>query len=105
MSALIDTIDAYTGRHRQLETQPIALPPAAPMHGVLSRPRRPVPVGEPTTAMPALRLYPELQPKPGLSITRRGYAAIVAVGAPAAIAALYGFWNAVGAIGLWVGVQ
>lgn len=104
MPALIDTMDVYTGRHRLADTQPIALPPAAPMHGRLSRPLRPVPTVEPTTAMPALRLYPALD-NGGLTITRRGYAALIAVGAPAVGFGLYGFWAAVGFIGQMVGVQ
>lgn len=94
------------GRHRLADTQPIALPPAAPMHGRLSRPLRPVPTTDPTTAMPALRLLPPLGlERTGLTLTRRGHIALVAVGAPAFSLALYGFWSAVGAIGQLVGVQ
>lgn len=94
------------GRHRLAETQPIALPPAAPMHGRLSRPLRPVPTADPTTAMPALRLLPPAQPERiGLTLTRRGHIAAAVVGGAALGPALYGFWSAVGAIGQLVGVQ
>lgn len=97
-------IPAYTGRHRTLDTQPIALRPAAPMHGSLSRPLRPVPNNDPTTAIAMPRMYPPVRDDRD-PITRRGYAAIIAVGAPAFSLALYGFWSAVGAIGQLVGVQ
>lgn len=63
MTARTDTQQlAYAGRHRQLDTQPIALPPVAPMHGRLSRPLRPVPMPPPTDVLPALRLLPPVAP-------------------------------------------
>lgn len=100
------TTAPYIGRHRLPNTQPIALPPAAPMqHGRLSRPLRPVPVADPTTAIAMPRMYPPLEDRTGLTLTRRGHIALVAVGTPAFSLALYGFWSAVGAIGQWVGVQ
>lgn len=59
MTARTDTQQlAYAGRHRLADTVLIALPPAAPMHGRLSRPLRPVPTAPATDAMPALRMLP-----------------------------------------------
>lgn len=65
---------AYAGRHRLADTVVIALPPAAPMHGRLSRPLRPVPTAPVTAAMPALRLMPpvQLDRRDGWKLTRRG---------------------------------